>query len=100
MAGLEDHEKIIGGFDLLSSIMSKEGMQRFRSYLDSHPEMSEFQKRRVIAVFLDKFALEDEIEEELDMPGWTEDLVEEMTEIYDQDVAVIQSIPGVRLVTP
>ena len=41
MSGLEHHEKIVGGFDLLSAIMSKEGMQRFRSYIDSHPEMSE-----------------------------------------------------------
>lgn len=100
MVGLDENEKIAGGFDLLSSIMSKEGMQRFRAYLNNHQEMSELQKRRVIAVFLDKFALEDEIEEELDMLGWTEELVDEMTAIYDEDLAVIQSIPGVRLITP
>lgn len=100
MAGLDENEKIAGGFDLLATIMSKEGMQRFRAYLNSHPEMSELQKRRVIAVFLDKFALEDEIEEELDMLGWTEELVDELTSIYDEDLAVIQSIPGVNLITP
>ena len=100
IAGLEVHEKIIGGFDLLSSIMSNEGMQRFRTYLDSHPEMSEIQKRRVIAAFLDKFAIDDEIEEELDMPGWTEELVDAMTDIYDDDMATIQRIPGVTMITP
>jgi len=100
MAALDVQEKIAGGFDLLSTIMSKEGMQRFRSYLESHPEMSEIQKRRVIAAFLDKFALDEEIEEELDMPGWTDALVEELTEIYDEDVAVIERIPGVNLITP
>lgn len=100
IAGLEPETKINGGFDLLYTIMSKEGMQRFRAYLNSHPEMSELQKRRVIAAFLDKFALEDEIEEELDMPGWTEDLVDELTELYDQDVALIEEIPGVRLIQP
>lgn len=100
MAGLEHHEKIQGGFDLLAAIMSKEGMQRFRAYLDSHPEMSEMQKRRVIAAFLDKFALEEEIEEELDMEGWTDALVDELTEIYDDDVLEIQRIPGVTLITP
>ena len=100
MAALDVQEKIAGGFDLLATIMSKEGMQRFRAYLDSHPDMSEIQKRRVIAAFLDKFALEEEIEEELDMPGWTEALVDELTEIYDDDVALIQRIPGVNLITP
>lgn len=100
MAGFEPHEKVSGGFDLLSSIMSKEGMQRFRAYLDGHPDLTEIQKRRVIAAFLDKFALEDEIEEELDMDGWTEELVDEMTELYDEDVLAIQRIPGVSLITP
>lgn len=100
IAGLELHEKIAGGFDLLSSIMSKEGMQRFRTYLDNHPEMTEIQKRRVIAAFLDKFALDDEIEEELDMPGWTEELVDEMSDLYDEDMEAIQRIPGVTMITP
>jgi len=100
MAGLEHGEKIIGGFDLLGDIMTDEGMKRFRTYLQSHPTMSEVQKRRVIAAFLDKFAIEDEIEEELDLPGWTEELIDQLTEIYDEDVFEIQRIPGVNLITP
>tara|TARA_R110002124_G_scaffold233481_5_gene398880 strand:+ start:134 stop:1009 length:876 start_codon:yes stop_codon:yes gene_type:complete len=100
MAGLAPDAKVAGGFDLLATIMSKEGMQRFRSYLDSHPEMSELQKRRVISAFLDKFALADEIEEELDMPGWTDALVEELSDLYDADMDAIQQIPGITMVTP
>lgn len=100
MAGLEPQAKITGGFDLLSSIMSKDGMQRFRSYLKSHPIMNEMQKRRVMAAFLDKFALDDRIEEELDLPGLTEDLVDELTDLYDDDIAAIQRIPGVTLISP
>lgn len=100
MAGLEHGQKIIGGFDLLSTIMSKEGMKRFRGYLKEHPNMNEIQKRRVIAAFLDKFALEDQIEEELDLPGWTEDLVDAMTHGYDEDMYAVQRIPGVQLIAP
>lgn len=100
MAGLPDDHKIIGGFDLLSSIMSEEGMKRFRAYLKDHPVMTEHQKRRAIAAFLDKYAIDSEIEEELDMPGWTEDVVEDMTESYDEDVAVIAALPGVRVLFP
>lgn len=97
MAGLPDDQKIIGGFDLLSSIMSTEGMKRVRAYLKDHPIMTEHQKRRAIAAFLDKYALEGEVEEELDMAGWTDDVVDEMTEIYDEDVAKIAEMPGVRV---
>ena len=100
LAGLEPGEKIIGGFSLLSEIMSHEGMKRFRAYLKEHPDMNETQKRQIISAFLDKFALEDELEEELDLPGWTDQLVEEMTEIYDDDVIRIQDIPGVKMIMP
>lgn len=100
MAGLPDDQKIIGGFDLLSTIMSAEGMKRFRAYLKDHPVMSEAQKRRAIAAFLDKYAIDDLVEEELDMPGWTDDLVDEMTDIYDADVARIAGMDGVRVLMP
>ena len=49
--------------------MSKEGMQRFAAYLKSHLEMTEIQKRRVIFALLNKFALEEKIEEELTLAG-------------------------------
>ena len=100
IGGLEHGEKVVGGFDLLSSIMSREGMKRFRSYLKEHPVMSEMQRRRVIAAFLDKFALDEEIEEEVDLPGWTDNLVWRMTEIYDEDVFDIQRIPGIQMISP
>ena len=100
LAGLEHGAKVIGSFDLLSEIMSRDGMRRFRAYLKSHPVMNEMQKRRVMAAFLDKFALEGEIEEELDLPGWTEELVEDMTEIYDEDVLTLQRIPDLVLISP
>ncbi|MEM9872298.1 MAG: hypothetical protein AAF822_13685 [Pseudomonadota bacterium] len=100
MGGLEHGERIVGGFDLLSDIMTGEGMQRFRAYLKSHAGMSEVQKRRVIAAFLDKFAIEDEIEEELNAPGWTEEIVDTMTELYEEDVLAVARIPGVTVIAP
>ncbi len=100
MAGLEPGEKIIGGFDLLSQIMTQEGMQRFRAYLKSHPQMNEIQKRRVMAAFLDKFAIDEAIEEELEAPGWTDQLVEDLTALYEDDILECARIPGVTMITP
>jgi hypothetical protein len=68
--------------------------------MHTHPDMSEIQKRRVIVAFLDKFALEDEIEEELDMPGWTDDLVQELTDLYDRDIETVRRIAGVTMIAP
>ncbi|NRB16486.1 MAG: hypothetical protein HRU33_02605 [Rhodobacteraceae bacterium] len=100
MAGLEPNQALLGDLDLLATILSAEGMTRLRSYMGTHGEMSEMQKRRVYAAFLDKFALEDALEEELDLDGWTDELVADLTEIYDEDIYHLQRIPGVTLIAP
>jgi len=100
MAGLPATTPLKGEFDLLETIMRPEGMKRFTSYLAAHPEITAAQHQRVIAAFLDKYAIDDALEEELDMPDWTEELVEDMTEVYDEDLARIQEIPGVRVILP
>lgn len=100
VAGLDHKAAITGEFDLIKSIMSDEGVKRFRAYLQDHPNLTEDQTRRVVVAFLNKYALEDEIEDELDIPGWTEDVVEEMTDVYDADVLAIEQMPGVHFIAP
>ncbi|GLP84576.1 hypothetical protein [Tritonibacter mobilis] len=100
MGDMKPDSKIRGGMDLLASIMTREGMRRLRQYLHERPEMTEVFKRKVFAAFLDKFALEEELEEELDIADWTPEFVEEIEQAYDADVAQLQKIPGVTLLTP
>ncbi len=100
MAGVDHGVRLEGEHALLREIMTKPGRTRFDAYLAQHPGMTEMQKRRVISAFLEKFADEDAIEQELDLPGWTEDLVDEMSDLYDEDVDRIGRIPGITLITP
>jgi len=100
MAGLDPAAPFEGEFTLLEEIMTEVGMKRFRAYLGGHPGMTEVQKRRVISAFLDKFAREDAVEEEYDLEGWTVDMINQLTDIYDEDVFAIQRIAGVNLITP
>ncbi|WP_299939014.1 hypothetical protein [uncultured Pelagimonas sp.] len=100
MAGIELTRKITGAFDLFSQIISPEGMKRFRGFLKENHNINEMQKRRVMAAFLDKYALEDEIEEELDLPGWDATYVDMLTELYEDDLYTISRIPGVTVIAP
>jgi len=100
MAGLDHEDHIVGGFDLMSEIMERDGMVRFVSYLKSQPKMNEMQLRRAMAAFMERFALEDAVEQEIDVPEWTSELVDEITEGYDEDVMDLARIPGVTLITP
>ena len=100
ISGMEMNDRIDGGMDLLASIMTKEGMKRLRDYLGKHPEMTENHRRRVFAAFLDKFARDEEIEEEIDLPGWTAEMVDYLGETYEEDIRLIEHIPGVTLIAP
>lgn len=100
LAGHDPLTELDGSYDFLATIMSPAGMNRMQIYLESHPPQSELQHRRVVAAFLDKYAIDEEVEIELDLPGWTEDLVEEMTEAYEEDLFQIERLEGVRFITP
>ena len=100
ISGIDHDQKITGGFDLLASIMSDEGIKRFLNYMRTYPPKSEIHKRSIMAAFLDKYAQEDKIIEDVDMLGMTVSLVEELSQIYENDVAFIAQLPGVDFIEP
>ncbi len=99
VAGLDAQIQLAGGFRILGKIMAKEGIKRLRSYLASNPPLNEIQRRRIVSAFLDKYALDEEVEEEIDLPGWTPELIEQLSNIYDEDMLEIARIPGVTVLT-
>lgn len=100
LAGVEPMTPMDGQEDLLAEIMTPEGLQRCREYLRTRPPSTEVQRRRVIAAFLDKFAIPEELEETVDIPGWDEGTVAALTEAYDDDVYAISRMQDVTFVTP
>lgn len=100
LAGVEADQPVLGEFDLLASVMAPEGMQRFLAYMETHPGQTDLQVRRVIGAFLDKFAIPEEIEEEVDAPGWDVRMVDEITRAYDDDIARIAQMSGVEFIAP
>ena len=100
MAGLPPEEPLDGELDFIGSLMVPEGIVRMESYLASHPVKTGFQRQRVTSAFLDKYALPEAIEEEIDLPGWTIDLVDRMTAIYVEDCHRISQMDGIEMLTP
>jgi hypothetical protein len=100
MAGYDHGTVLEGELDLIETIMDPAGFRRMQAYLTDHTPETALQRRRIIAAFLDRYALDAEIEEELDVPGWTEDMVAEISESYDADMAHVARIPGVTFIAP
>jgi hypothetical protein len=100
VAGLPADVKLEGEDDLLASLMSGEGMTRLAAYLQSHPPQTVMQRRKIVSAFLDKFALPERVDQDFTMPGWTEDMVAEMTALYEEDVARIAAMPEITFLAP
>lgn len=100
VAGLPEGIQLDGEADLISGLMSGEGLSRLEAYLQSHPPQSVMQRRKIVSAFLDKFALPERIDQEIEMPGWTADTVTEMTRSYDADVARIAQMDEITFLAP
>ena len=100
VGGLPTETPIWGEEVILEQIMTPEGLERLRAYIASHPPQTIAQRRKIVAAFLDKFVRHDEIEIEAPLPHWTEDLIDDITALYDLDVAEIAEMDRVEFITP
>lgn len=100
LTGIRPDSAFLGESDLLAEIMTPDGLQRYTTYMQSHPPQNDAQHSRVITAFLDKFAVDDALEEDIDAPGWTQELVDDLTLGYEEDVDQIETISGVNFITP
>lgn len=100
MAGVGPEAQLDGVDDLAASIMEKDGFERMRAWLTQNPPASETQRRRVLAAFLERYALDTAIEETVSLPGWSEEMMNDLSQNYDEDMDVIARIPNVTLLSP
>jgi hypothetical protein len=84
--------------DVLEMIMNEIGLARMRAYCTEHPPQTVSQRRRIVTAFLEKFARPEAVEVEIKVPGWTTELVEDLTARYNEDVNRIRRMPGIRFI--
>lgn len=84
--------------EVLALIMTEIGMGRMKAYCAEHPPQSVSQRRRIVTAFLERFARPEQVEQEITLPGWTAELVDQMTHDYLEDVERIYQMPGVTLI--
>ncbi|WP_420397617.1 hypothetical protein [Nioella sp.] len=100
LAGCDALAPLDGVDDLIEDLMDPAGFRRMQRYLSENPPENEMLRRRVVAAFLDKYALDDALEEDLDTPGWSAEMLDDMTASYEEDMDAVAHIPGVTLITP
>lgn len=100
MSGVAEAVPLAGESAVVEEILSDEGRARLKSYLGLHPPQSLAQHRKVSLAFLEKFARPEALEADIPLPGWTDETVAAMSAAYEEDVAQIGTLEGVRLIAP
>lgn len=98
VAGVGPKVALDGAIDMLGAVMKREGVVRLRTYLETHKPKDDTQQQRIMSVFLDKYLDEEKLDAEIDLPGWTDDLVARMTATYEDDLYLIEGMSGVRVI--
>lgn len=100
LSGHAPGTELEGADDFLAGIMLPEGLARLRAYLAENPPPTEAQRRRIVSAFLAKFALPEQIEMDVNLPGWTTDYLAALDAAYDADMARIAAMPDVTFLRP
>ncbi|MCG7518839.1 hypothetical protein [Ruegeria sp. Ofav3-42] len=100
IGGLPDDAQIVDEYDLLISLLTDKGKALAKAILDAGSDQPKADTRDALAAVLDDHAQPEKIEEELDLPGWSEEIVDAFFELYEQDLSKLDSMTGVRVLKP
>lgn len=71
-----------------------------RRWFAANPVSDDAHRRRVLATLLGRLARPEALDSEAHLPGWTDDLVDTLSAIYESDLDIIAALPGVTLLEP
>jgi hypothetical protein len=84
----------------LREVMTPAGLGRLEGYLADNPPKSPAMWRKIVAAFLGKYADPATLDEEISLPGWTQELIAALTARYEADVAALRARDDLRFVAP
>ncbi|EBA10613.1 hypothetical protein [Roseobacter sp. CCS2] len=100
LAGVSVDTPITGQYDVLSNIISPEGMQGFLARIVDTDPADIDARQTLIAEVLEEHALPDLVEDSISLPQLDETVVATITDAYEADLDVIAAMEGVELILP
>jgi hypothetical protein len=100
VTGAAPQTALDGMLDVALRLVSAEGAAAIGAHFGRPPHFDGPEVRRALGRFVEDHGRADELSEEIDLPGWDADLMQRMTAAYDEDVARIAAMPGVRFIGP
>lgn len=87
-----------GGMMYLEEILTDTGMAQLKESLSMQDRLTVAQRRALSSHAIRDHAVPDALDQSVDLPGWTQEMVDRMTDQYHSDVSEIAVLPGVEFV--
>jgi hypothetical protein len=100
VAGLPQNVPLSGGLLYMHEILGDVGIARLRDAMGGQDQISVAQRRQIYSDVLESNALSGSLDQVVELPGWTQEIVDQVTENYRTDVAEIAVLPGVEFILP
>ncbi|CAM3293741.1 hypothetical protein PANO111632_12645 [Paracoccus nototheniae] len=100
IAALPADAPLTGMLSYMHDLVGDAGLEALSGAMAGRDQTNVAQRRKVYADILASHALPGVLDQDIDLPGWTQDLVDEVTENYRSDVAEITVLPGVEFILP
>ncbi|TDW41712.1 hypothetical protein LY39_00821 [Roseinatronobacter bogoriensis subsp. barguzinensis] len=100
ISGYEPETEFENSFDWFETAMIDGGAQKLAAYLDAMPPVDEAHRQQVISAFLEKFCDPDKLEIDFSLTGWDETQIDVISQLYEDDIELIRTMEGVRLLQP
>lgn len=98
--GLPQDVPLSGGLLYMHELLGDLGIARLRDAMAGQDQMSVAQRREIYGDMIARHALPGTLDQTIDLPGWTQDVVDKVTQNYRADVAEIAVLPGVEFLLP
>ncbi|MEP5758070.1 MAG: hypothetical protein ABJ327_01930 [Litoreibacter sp.] len=86
--------------EFYANFIAPRGIRRMKRRLRIHrPETDEAYKI-LVESFIRRFGQENLVETEINLPGWNTAYVDALSAQYDEDLAVVANMPGIRFINP
>lgn len=100
IGALPDGVPLAGNMPYMFDLLGPSGMEKLRAAMAGRDQTNVVQRRQIYSDVLAAHALPEVLEQTVDLPGWTQELVDQVTENYRADVAEIAVLPGVEFILP
>ena len=99
MAGVEHATPLQGDDTVLSGLLPAAAMTELRAEIDAEAGQTVDARRTMTERFLKAHALDDAMVRDLSLPGWSQDVIDQISQNYAEDLAEIAALTGVEFIS-